>query len=74
MLVTGGGAFNAFLIDRITAHTRVKLIIPDPDIVNFKEAVVFAFLGLLRMQAKPNSLATVTGASHNVSGGAVYLP
>jgi anhydro-N-acetylmuramic acid kinase len=74
LLVTGGGAFNAFLIDRITAHTRVKLIIPDPDIVNFKEAVVFAFLGLLRMQAKPNSLATVTGASHNVSGGAVYLP
>jgi anhydro-N-acetylmuramic acid kinase len=74
MLITGGGAFNTFLISRIAAHTRVELIIPDPDIINFKEALVFAFLGLLRMQAKPNCLASVTGATHNVSGGAVYLP
>jgi anhydro-N-acetylmuramic acid kinase len=74
MLVTGGGAFNTFLIDRIASHTSVELIIPDPNIINFKEALVFAFLGMLRMQAKPNSLATVTGASHNVTGGAVYLP
>lgn len=74
MLVTGGGAFNTFLIDRIATHTSVELIIPEPDIINFKEALVFAFLGLLRMQAKPNCLASVTGATKNVSGGAVYLP
>lgn len=74
MLVTGGGAFNTFLIDRIAAHTSVELIIPDPDIINFKEALVFAFLGLLRMQEKPNCLASVTGATHNVSGGSVFLP
>ena len=74
MLITGGGAFNSFLIGRIAAHTKVKLIIPDNEIVNYKEALVFAFLGLLRMQANPNCLASVTGAGKNVSGGAVYLP
>lgn len=74
MLVTGGGAFNKFLVSRIAANTQVKLIIPDPKTVNYKEALVFAFLGLLRMQSMPNCLASVTGATHNVSGGAVYLP
>jgi anhydro-N-acetylmuramic acid kinase len=74
MLITGGGAFNTFLINRIAAHTKVKLIIPDADTVNYKEALVFAFLGLLRMQGKANSLSSVTGALRNVSGGAVYLP
>jgi anhydro-N-acetylmuramic acid kinase len=74
MLVTGGGAFNTYLVRRITARTRVELFIPDHKTVNYKEALVFAFLGLLRMQGKPNCLASVTGAFHNVSGGAVYLP
>jgi anhydro-N-acetylmuramic acid kinase len=74
MLVTGGGAFNTFLISRIEANTVVKLILPDPETINYKEALVFAFLGLLRMQSKPNCLATVTGAARNISGGAVYLP
>jgi anhydro-N-acetylmuramic acid kinase len=74
MLVTGGGAFNTFLIQRLAANTDVKLIIPDHKTVNYKEALVFAFLGLLRMQSKPNSLASVTGAIKDVSGGAVYMP
>jgi anhydro-N-acetylmuramic acid kinase len=74
MLITGGGTFNTFLIQRIAAHTTVELIIPESKTVNYKEALVFAFLGLLRMQGKPNCLASVTGASRNVSGGAVYLP
>jgi len=74
MLITGGGAFNTFLIQRIAAHTSVELIIPEPKTVNYKEALVFAFLGLLRMQGEPNCLASVTGASYDVSGGAVYLP
>ncbi len=74
MLITGGGAFNTYLVARITAHTKVQIIIPDPKTVNYKEALVFAFLGMLRIQQKPNSLASVTGASHDVSGGAIYLP
>ncbi len=74
MLITGGGAFNTFLMQRIAAHTNVELIIPDNKTVNYKEALVFAYLGLLRMQEKPNCLSSVTGAAHNVIGGAVYLP
>ena len=74
MLVTGGGAFNTYLVQRIEANTTVELVIPDDKTVNYKEALVFAFLGLLRMQGKPNCLASVTGASHDVSGGAIYLP
>jgi len=74
MLITGGGAFNTYLVKRMAANTAVKFIIPDSKTINYKEALVFAFLGLLRMEGKPNSLASVTGASHNVSGGAVYLP
>jgi anhydro-N-acetylmuramic acid kinase len=74
MLVTGGGAFNTYLVKRISALSTASLFVPDKKTVNYKEALVFAFLGLLRMQAKPNCLASVTGASHDVSGGAVYLP
>jgi anhydro-N-acetylmuramic acid kinase len=74
MLITGGGAFNTFLIRRIASNTSVKLIIPDHNTVNYKEALVFAFLGLLRMQSQPNCMASVTGASKDVSGGAIYLP
>jgi len=74
VLITGGGAFNAYLIQRIKSHTTVELVIPDNKTVNYKEALVFAFLGLLRMQGKPNCLASVTGASRDISGGAVYLP
>jgi anhydro-N-acetylmuramic acid kinase len=74
MLITGGGAFNTYLVQRIAAHTAVELVIPDHKTVNYKEALVFAFLGLLRMQGKPNCLSSVTGASRDISGGAVYLP
>ncbi|MFZ4546971.1 MAG: anhydro-N-acetylmuramic acid kinase [Bacteroidales bacterium] len=74
MLITGGGAFNAFLIKKIRENADIELVIPDAKTINYKEALVFAFLGLLRMQALPNCLASVTGASHNVIGGAVYLP
>jgi len=74
MLVTGGGTFNSYLMQRIKAQTTVQLIIPDHTTINYKEALVFAFLGLLRMEERPNCLSSVTGASYNVTGGAVYLP
>lgn len=74
MLVTGGGAFNTYLVSRLSAHTATQLIIPETNIVNYKEALIFAYLGLLRMEEKPNCLASVTGARYDVSGGALYLP
>lgn len=71
MLCTGGGAFNSFLISRILEHAgdNVSIIIPDDAIIKFKEAVVFAFLGVLRTRGEVNCLSSVTGASRDNSGG-----
>lgn len=72
VLVTGGGAFNAFLLERIKAHTTTELIIPSAEIIKFKEALIFAFLGHLRLNENTTALASVTGASRDSGGAAVY--
>jgi anhydro-N-acetylmuramic acid kinase len=74
MLITGGGAYNDFLIDSIRSQTQLQVHIPEPAIIEFKEALVFAFLGYLRIREIPNCLSSVTGARSNACGGAVYLP
>ena len=73
LLVTGGGAYNTFLMDRIKKHTVHQVIIPDKNTIEFKEALIFAFLGVLRMRNETNCLKSVTGASRDNSGGAIYL-
>lgn len=72
VLISGGGAFNTFLIDRIAALSRPRIEIPSNDIINFKEALVFAFLGVLKDQGEVNCLKSVTGASRDHCGGVVY--
>jgi anhydro-N-acetylmuramic acid kinase len=74
VLVTGGGAWNDFLLDKIRERTTTKIVVPNKDLVNFKEALIFAFLGLLRWRGEANCLKSVTGASRDVSGGCIYLP
>lgn len=74
VLVTGGGAYNQFLIDKIKAYYQGEIIVPDNMLINFKEALAFAFLGLCRLQEQVNVLCSVTGASSNHSAGAIYLP
>ena len=71
VLCTGGGAFNSFLVYRMVelAGDDVTFVIPENDIVNFKEAIVFALLGVLRIRNEANSIKSVTGASQNSSGG-----
>ncbi len=71
LLITGGGAFNIFLIERIKHHAIAEIVIPDDTIINYKEALIFAFLGVLRQQNKINCLASVTGAQKDSSGGVV---
>jgi len=73
MLITGGGALNRFLVERISHRSAHQIIIPDPLIINFKEALIFAFLGVLRLNEIPNCLSSVTGALQNNIGGAVYF-
>ncbi len=73
VLVTGGGAFNAHLVKKInTFLPKHKVIVPSGEIVNFKEALVFAFLGVLRREGKDNCLASVTGADRNNKGGTIW--
>lgn len=72
MLITGGGAFNSFLISRIKEYSKAEIIIPNDQIVKYKEALIFALLGLLRFNGMTNTLASVTGAKHNVCSGVVH--
>jgi anhydro-N-acetylmuramic acid kinase len=74
VLVTGGGTHNKYLIDLVSSLAKAKLIIPDLKVIDYKEAIIFAFLGLLRFQNRINILASVTGAERDSIGGAIYMP
>jgi anhydro-N-acetylmuramic acid kinase len=76
VLVTGGGAFNIFLMEEVArlADGQFHLETPSSDLVQFKEALVFAFLGMRHLQGLPNCLASVTGARHDSVGGSLWMP
>ena len=74
ILVTGGGAYNNFLIERIQHHLpEMKIVIPSAKILEFKEALIFALLGVLKLKGEINILSSVTGAKIDHSSGAIYL-
>ena len=72
ILVTGGGAYNQTIIKKLKNKLNCKVIIPKKEIVDNKEALIFAYLGLLRYNNKVNCLKTVTGAKKNHSSGLVF--
>lgn len=74
VLLTGGGAFNTYLINQIKNRTNNKVIIPSTEIINYKEALIFGLLGVLKLREEVNCLSSVTGASKNHSSGKIYLP
>jgi anhydro-N-acetylmuramic acid kinase len=74
VLATGGGALNDFLIERIKALSASEIVLPEKKMIEFKEAYVFAFLGLMRNLELENAWSSITGASRSSSGGGVYLP
>lgn len=72
VLVTGGGAYNKILVKNIQTLTKTKIEIPDALTINYKEALIFAFLGVLRIRNEINILKSVTGAVSNSIGGALH--
>jgi anhydro-N-acetylmuramic acid kinase len=71
ILITGGGAMNSFLIKQLERLTGVKIHLPDRKLIDFKEALIFAFLGVLRWRNEINCLCSVTGAKRDSSGGII---
>lgn len=74
MLVTGGGAHNKYLIERIQQHTHHQVVVPDSQTVDYKEALIFALLGLLRLEGRVNVLSSVTGAPSDSCSGKIWHP
>jgi anhydro-N-acetylmuramic acid kinase len=73
ILITGGGAYNDFLIERMQFHLpNIKIIIPDNKTLEFKEALIFALLGVLKLRDEINVLSSVTGAKMDHSSGVIY--
>lgn len=76
LLVTGGGAFNIFLVRQLTEQLNelnIEVIIPDAKLVNYKEALIMALIGVLRWREEYNILSSVTGAAKDSIGGALWL-
>jgi len=76
MLVTGGGAFNAFLmlqLEQLLAPYSIIVTVPDATVVKYKEALIMALIGTLRWREEVNVLSSVTGAARDSVGGALWL-
>jgi anhydro-N-acetylmuramic acid kinase len=76
LLVTGGGAHNKFLVEQIRQHLtsmNITVVVPEKNIVDYKEALVMALLGILRWREQNTVMSSVTGARRDSIGGAVWI-
>jgi len=76
LLATGGGAFNTFLIKRLGEglnELNIKVVIPDENLIKYKEALIMALMGVLRWREENNVMSSVTGAERDSIGGAVWI-
>lgn len=73
MLITGGGAYNDFLIERTKSYlSKMEIVIPDKKTLEYKEALIFGLLGVLKLRNETNILSSVTGAKHDHSSGKIF--
>lgn len=73
VLITGGGAYNSYLVQSLKFKTDHEIIIPNPQVVEFKEALIFGLLGVLKLTERVNCLKSVTGAIKNHSSGEIFI-
>lgn len=71
VLFTGGGTYNSYLLERIQQKTETEIIVPEKRIIDFKEALIFALMGVLKLNNEINVLSSATGSSENHSSGIV---
>lgn len=74
VLVTGGGTYNEYLLSRVKDFKELDFAIPDPTLIEYKEALIFALLGVLKLRNANNCLASVTGAPYDHSSGVIFNP
>jgi len=72
LLITGGGALNQTLIQRLKNYTKASLVIPEESLLHYKEALIFALLGVLKIRGEINCLSSVTGGHKDISAGRIY--
>ncbi len=76
ILLSGGGTFNKFLVHCLSKKLQplASIDIGNKEIVAFKEALIFAFMGYLKVLAKVNCYKSVTGAVKDSSCGIIFNP
>jgi len=73
VLTTGGGTFNSYLLKRVAHYRKIKIIIPAREVIEYKEALIFGLLGVLKWRGEVNCLKSVTGAIKDHSSGIIYI-
>lgn len=73
LLITGGGIHNSFLRRELESRLQMEVVVPPDELIDFKEALIFAFLGVLRQREEVNVLSSVTGASKDHCAGSIFL-
>jgi anhydro-N-acetylmuramic acid kinase len=76
LFITGGGAFNSFLIERLIEElsaTGIEAVVPGENLIKYKEALIMGFIGVLRWRQEYNVLSSVTGAERDSIGGAIWI-
>ena len=74
VLFSGGGVYNLFLMERIKTLSDCKIVIPSKEIIDYKEALIFGLLGVLKLRNEVNCLSSVTGAKNDHSSGVLFVP
>lgn len=74
VFITGGGVYNSYLIERLKHHSNIDIIIPERELIDYKEALIFGLLGVLKLRGENNCLSSVTGAKKDHSSGIIFNP